>query len=179
MKNHIEAEFTKYEFAKLSFQECLEYLDLYEKYIRTFYNDEWVFTRSLSKSYVITYSRPFTSNNPVRGFGGGSIATKWLTKLSKELQDLHHFIVDRGRNSLVAHVDISELMPNIFIKENHNDYVFDWPIPMLEIEKNKLFKELATRAYEYCVEHQEKIKPKLETDHIIPVRIIRSKPPGK
>lgn len=173
MKNHIEAEFTKYEFAKISFQECLEYLNLYEKYIKTFRNDGWAFTRSLSKSFVITYSRPFTSNNPVNGFGGGSIATRWLAKLSQEHQDLHHYIVGKGRNALVAHVDIAELMPNIFIKENHNDYVFDWPIPMLGDKRDELLRELANSGYKYCVEHQNKLKPKLETNHIIPRRIIK------
>ena len=174
MKNHLEVEYTKYEFAKLSFEECIEYLDLYEKHIMKFSNDESIFTRALTKSFIITYSRSFTANNPAYGYGGGSIKTGWLKKLSIELQDLHQFIVGRGRNSLLAHIDIEELNPNIFLKENQKGYVFDWPIPMFDAERNHLFRELANQAKDYCIEHQNKIKPKLKTEHIFPVHVIKS-----
>lgn len=70
--DHYQVEYTKYELAKLSFLECLDYLNLYEKGVEFFSEEPLAFQRSISKAFVITYARPFTKNNAVGGYGVGS-----------------------------------------------------------------------------------------------------------
>ncbi len=166
--DHFEIEFVKYELAKLSFQECLEYLNLYEIGIQFFKDKKFTFERAISKSFVITYARPFTDNKAVDSKGVGSISTKWLKELPEEIRKTHNNLVGKGRNSLVAHIDINALKPNVWIKEQHNDYVFDWCIPMINYNTSGNLRELVRRAYSFSVEHQEKIKPKLKRKHIVP-----------
>jgi hypothetical protein len=167
--NQIEVEFVKYEFAKLSFMECAEYLDLYEKGLPLFTNKPFAFKRAISKSFVITYARPFTNNNSVDGKGVGTISTKWVKTLPGAQRKLHELLIGEGRNSLVAHIDISKLKPNVWVKEGaHNDYVFDWVLPMISENNLADLRELVSTAYKFCHEHQQKIKTKLGTCHIIP-----------
>lgn len=167
--NPVDGEFVKYEFAKLSFQECNEYLDLYEKGLKLFPDTHYIFERSVSKSFVITYARPFTHNKPAGGSGGGSISTKWVRTLPAAQRELHEFIIGDGRNSLLAHIDVEKLKPNVWVKNGpHNACVFDWILLMISEDNLTDLRELVSAAYKFCQEHQQKIKPKLSRTQIIP-----------
>jgi hypothetical protein len=168
--DRLEVQFLKLEFAKLSFQECSEYLDLYESCVSLLSeNDSFVFERAISKCFIITYARPFTKNNPVNGHGVGKFSQKWTKTLQHNQVKLHNNLVGDGRNALVAHIDIDKLKPNLWIKPGeHNDYVIDWPILM--INKNNIpdLRKLLSVARSSCLEQQELLKEKLGNKHIIP-----------
>lgn len=173
MKNPIETEYAKYELAKLSFQECLGFIDLYSRFKDTFVDqDFWTFTIAIYRSVVVTYAKPFTDNNSVNGFGVGTISTKWLSRLEDQERRHHEFLVGEARNIFLAHVDLEKLTPNIWVKDGeHNDLVFDYPFPVFSAEHAPSYIKLIRTAYEYCGEHQKRIKPRLTTDHIIPMII--------
>lgn len=168
--DHYQVEYTKYELAKLSFLECLDYLNLYEKGVEFFSEEPLAFERSISKAFVITYARPFTKNNAVGGHGVGSISTRWVTGLPDNQRALHHELVNEGRNSLVAHLDIEKLQPMIFLKPgNLNDHIINWCI--CPINQNSIYdlRALVTAAQEFCYQQQQRIRPNI-SDSIISYR---------
>jgi len=168
--DHYQVEYTKYELAKLSFLECLDYLNLYEKGVEFFSEEPLAFERSISKAFVITYARPFTKNNAVGGHGVGSISTRWVTRLPDKQRALHHELVNEGRNSLIAHLDIEKLQPMIFLKPgNLNDHIINWWI--CPINQNSIYdlRALVTAAQEFCYQQQQRIRPNI-SDSIISYR---------
>ncbi|MDL0430214.1 hypothetical protein QPM17_03705 [Marinobacter sp. TBZ242] len=168
--DYYQVEYTKYELAKLSFLECLDYLRLYEKGVDFFADSPLAFERALSKAFTITYARPFTHNDPVGGMGVGSISTGWIKKLPSKQRELHEELVGDGRNAMVAHLDIGKLLPLIFVKPgNRNDHIIDWRICSLNENSIDDLRALATAAHKYCFEHQGKIEPKIK-DSIISYR---------
>jgi hypothetical protein len=165
--DHYQVEYTKYELAKLSFLDCLDYLKLYEKGVDFFTEEPLAFELAMSKAFVITYARPFTNNNSVGGFGVGSISTRWVKTLPAAHRELHEELVRDGRNSLVAHLDIEKLQPMIFLKPgNHNDHIMNWCLYSINSNSIGDLRALATAAHEFCYEQQEKIRPKI-SDPII------------
>ena len=169
--DHYQVEYTKYELAKLSFLDCLDYLKLYEKGVDFFTEEPLAFERAMSKAFVITYARPFTNNNSVGGLGVGSISTRWVRTLPSAQRELHEELVSDGRNSLVAHLDIEKLQPMIFLKPgNLNDHIMNWCL--YSINSNSIYdlRALATAAHEFCYEQQKKIRPNI-SESIISYRL--------
>lgn len=173
MRSQKEAQYTLYELAKISFKECLDFIDLYARFKDTFAEQDLrTFARAISKSVVITYAKPFTNNDSVNGFGVGHITDKFYTSLSEQDKKLHDFLVKDARGTFVAHMDLGKLMPNIWIKEGgQNDIAFTDNIPIFSTEQAPDYIKLFQTAHDYCVSHQCKIKPLLKTDHIIPSKI--------
>ena len=161
----LEIEYAKYELAKLSFQECLEYLDLLERGRNVPQVSGFAFERALSKSFTITYARCFTDNK----HGVGRISGRWLRNLSQEHKQLHDTLIGDGRNALVAHIDLKKLNPNIFINASGvNDYVFDWHIVMINDNNVDKLRELVKYARQYCTDHQKGIRFRIPGTHIKP-----------
>ena len=169
MNNRYDIEFAKYEFAKYSFSECLNFLSLYEK-MNKLVQSELSFGTMVSTAFVVTYARPFNdSNKEYHGFKMGSISEKWLKNLSEEHKKRHEYLVGTGRNALAAHIDLGELMPNIFVKDGpHNDYVFDMQLPVINCNTLEHYKELVGAAFVFCQEHQCILKPNLSGKHLAP-----------
>ncbi|MCJ7602330.1 MAG: ribonuclease H-like domain-containing protein [Desulfobulbaceae bacterium] len=83
MNNRFDIEFVKYEFAKYSFRECLNFLDLHRQ-LHTYVQDNLSFGTMVSTAFVVTYARPFSkSNREYHGMSMGAISTKWLKELSQ------------------------------------------------------------------------------------------------
>lgn len=163
-------EYTKYELAKLSFLDCLDYLNLYEKGVGFFTEEPLAFERAMSKAFVITYARPFTNNNSVGGLGVGSISTRWVKGLPSRQRELHQEWVSDGRNSLVAHLDIEKLKPMIFLKPGDlNDHIINWCLCPVNSNSIADLRTLVTAANEFCYEQQKKIRPNI-SDSIISYR---------
>ncbi|MGJ7459713.1 hypothetical protein ACR80S_01130 [Halomonas sp. MA07-2] len=162
----IEIEYAKYELAKLSFQECLEYLDLLERGRNAPEVSGFAFERALSKSFAITYARSFTNNK----HGVGRISGRWLRNLGGEHRELHDTLVGDGRNALVAHIDLEKLKPNIFINASGvNNYVFDWHVVMINENNIDKLRELVKCAHQYCIDHQKGIRTRIRGAHIKPI----------
>ena len=169
MNNRFDIEFVKYEFAKYSFQECLNFLDLY-RMLHTYLQGNLSFGIMVSTAFVVTYARPFSkSNREYHGMSMGSISTKWLKKLSQRHKKKHDYLVGTGRNALAAHIDLGKLMPNVFIKDGqHNDYVFNLQLPTIDYNTLSDYIELTKAALQFCQEHQEGLKPHLSSNHLVP-----------
>jgi hypothetical protein len=162
----LEIEFAKYELAKLSFHECIEYLDLLERGGDSPQVSGFAFERALSKSFTITYARCFTDNK----HGVGRISDRWLKNLSGEHRKLHDTLIGDGRNALVAHIDLKKLNPNIFINASGvNNYVFDWHIVMINENNADRLRELVECAHRYCGDHQKGIRSRIPGAHIKPI----------
>lgn len=169
MNNRYDIEFAKHELAKYSFMECLNFLKLYEQ-LNELAESKLSFDTMVSTAFVITYARPFSnSNKEYHGFKMGAISNKWLKPLSEKHKKTHEYLVGTGRNSLAAHIDLGELMPNIFVKDGlSNDHVFDMHLPVINNNTLGLYKKLVTSAFSFCQEHQQSLKPHLSGDHLVP-----------
>jgi hypothetical protein len=128
------------------------------------------FGTMVSTAFAVTYARPFSSSNKeFHGLKMGAISKKWLKTLSNKQKKTHEYIVGTGRNALAAHIDLGELMPNIFVKDGpSNDYVFDMHLPVINSNTLELYKELVTAAFNFCQDHQQSLKPHLSGDHLVP-----------
>jgi hypothetical protein len=169
MNNRFDIEFVKYEFAKYSFRECLNFLDLHKE-LHTYVQDNLSFGNMVSTAFVVTYARPFSkSNKEYHGMSMGAISTKWLKKLSQSLTEKHNYLVGTGRNALAAHIDLGKLMPNVFVKDGpHNDYVFDLHLPIINDNSLCEYEELTKAALQFCQVKQDGLKPHLSSNHLIP-----------
>jgi len=169
MNNRFDIEFVKYEFAKYSFRECLNFLDLHRQ-LNTYVHGNLSFEIMVSTAFVVTYARPFSkSNREYHGMSMGSISKRWLRKLSQRHKKTHDYLVKTGRNALAAHIDLGKLMPNVFVKDGpHNDYVFDLQLPTINDNTLKVYTELIQAALKFCQEHQDSLKPYLSSNHLIP-----------
>jgi len=169
LNNRFDIEFVKYEFAKYSFKECLNFLYLYKE-LNNHVNDNLSFGNMVSTAFVISYARPFSkSNREYHGMRMGSISTKWLKQLRKGLSEKHEYLVGTGRNSLAAHIDLGKLMPNVFVKDGpYNDYVFDLHIPSINEKSFIEYAELTNAALDFCKLHQKILKSHISSNHLIP-----------
>ena len=169
MNNRYDIEFVKYEFAKYSFMECSNFLDLYEKMCELS-PSKLSFGTMVATAFVVTYARPFSgSNKEYHGFKMGGISDKWLNDLSDDHKKSHEYLLGTGRNALAAHIDLGKLMPNVFVKDGpHNDYVFDRQLPVINANTLEHYKELVGAAFIFCQKHQDILKPNLSSDHLVP-----------
>jgi hypothetical protein len=169
MNNRYDIEYAKYEFAKYSFIECQNFLNLYEQ-LNELTESKLSFGTMVSTALVVTYARPFSgSNKEYHGFKMGAISEKWLKKLSDKHRETHAYLVGTGRNALAAHIDLGKLMPNIFVKDGgNNDFVFDMHLPMINENTVNLYSELVVAALNYCREHQQSIRAHLSGEHLVP-----------
>ena len=169
MNNRFDIEFVKYEFAKYSFRECLNFLYLHRQ-LHTYVQGNLSFGTMVSTAFVVTYARPFTkSNRKYHGMRMGAISTKWLKKLSQSQKKKHDYLFGTGRNALAAHIDLGKLMPNVFVKDGpHNDYVFDLQLPTINDNSLSEYTELTKAALQFCQEHQDGLKPHLSNNHLAP-----------
>lgn len=169
MNNRFDIEFKKYEFAKYSFRECLNFMDLYSQ-LHTHVQSHLSFDTMVSTAFVVTYARPFShSNKEYHGMSMGSISTKWLRGLSQSHMEKHEYLVGTGRNALAAHIDLGKLMPNVFVKDGpHNDHVFDLQLPPINNNTIGEYTELIEAGLLYCQEHQNKLKSRLSSNHLVP-----------
>ena len=169
MNNRFDIEFVKYEFAKYSFRECLNFLDLHRQ-LHTYVQGNLSFGTMVSTAFVVTYARPFSkSNREYHGMRMGAISTKWLKKLSQSQKKKHDYLLGTGRNALAAHIDLGKLMPNVFVKDGpHNDYVFDLQLPTINDNSLSEYTELTKAALQFCQEHQDGLKPHLSSNHLVP-----------
>lgn len=169
MNNRYDIEFAKYEIAKYSFTECMNFLRLYEQ-LNELAESKLSFGTMVSTAFVVTYARPFSSSNKeYHGFKMGAISTKWLKSLSNKHKETHEYLVGTGRNALAAHIDLGELMPNIFVKDGFtNNFVFDMHLPAINSNTLELYKELVTTAFKYCQDHQQSLKQYLSGNHLVP-----------
>lgn len=169
MNNRYDIEFKKYEFAKYSFQECLNFLELYRQ-LHNYVQSNLSFETMVSTAFVVTYARPFSkSNREYHGMKMGCISTKWLKELSESHKKKHEYLVGTGRNALAAHIDLGKLMPNVFVKDGpNNDYVFDLQLPTINDNTLSEYAELTKAALKFCQSHQDGLKPHLSSSHLIP-----------
>lgn len=170
MNNRSDIEFTKYELAKYSFQECLNFLDLYRQ-LHNYVQFNRSFGVMVSTAFTVTYARPFSgSNKEYHGMKMGSISTRWLKDLSQSHKKKHEYLVGMGRNALAAHIDLGKLMPNVFVKEGlNNDFAFDFPLPPINENTISEYTELTQAALKFCQTYQEEeLKPKLSSNHLVP-----------
>lgn len=169
MNNRYDIEFAKYEFAKYSFIECQNFLNLYEQ-LNELAESKPSFGTMVSTAFVVTYARAFSgSNKEYHGFKMGAISEKWLKKLSDKHRETHDYLVGTGRNALAAHIDLGKLMPNIFVKDgDNNDFVFDMHLPMINENTINLYSELVVAALSYCREHQQGLRAHLSGEHLVP-----------
>lgn len=169
MNNRYDIEFVKYEFAKYSFRECLNFLYLH-KNLHAYVQNNLSFGNMVSTAFVVTYARPFSkSNKEYHGMSMGTISIKWLNTLSQSLKKKHDYLVGTGRNALAAHIDLGKLMPNVFVKDGpHNDYIFDLHLPTINDNSLSEYEELTKAALQFCQVRQDDLKPNLSSNHLIP-----------
>ncbi len=169
MNNRYDIEFAKYELAKYSFIECLNFMRLYEQ-LNELAESKLSFGTMISTAFVVTYARPFSSSNKeYHGLKMGAISKKWLKPLSAKQKEAHEYLVGTGRNALAAHIDLGKLMPNIFVKDGlSNDYMFDIHLPVINSNTLELYEELVTAVFSFCQDHQQSLKPYLSGDHLVP-----------
>ena len=160
--NTLESEYAKLHFAKFGFRECDEYLDVYENNANRLVGSDHAFQTAISKSFVITYSRPFTNNRNI-----GRLSERWTRSLSEELRKLHSDLIGIGRNVLVAHMDINELRAVIILeKEQQDSFIFTWPIPIINENTIPRLRELMRAARKYCDHRQQALRPQLQVQEI-------------
>ncbi len=161
-QSHLEREYAKYHFASFGFKECEEYLDIYEKNSSSIQGSPHAFQTVISKSFVITYARPFTDNQKL-----GTLSDRWTRDLSDELRSLHYYIVGRARNVLVAHMDVYELNATIYVKGRmEGAFMFVWPIPEMNESSIPMLRGLLVAATEFSNRKKEQLRDRITSERI-------------
>ncbi len=161
-QSHLEREYAKYHFASFGFSECGEYLDIYEKNSSCIQGSAHAFETAISKSFVITYARPFTDNQ-----GLGTLSDRWTRALDERIRSLHNALVGTGRNILVAHMDVYELNATIEVKgKRAGSFIFEWPIPMVNRNTIPMLRELLDSATAFCEEKKDHLRSRITSAQI-------------